>query len=72
MMQLLSSIEFLTLGGQTVMVNLGISGLETITIRAVVTTLANADWTGLVKTKVSRATATAIWPWIYLIKVING
>ena len=69
MMPLLSSIEFLTLGGPTVMVNLGISGLETITIRAAVTTLANADWTGLVKTKVSRATATAIWPSSYRMSV---
>lgn len=70
-MPLLSSTVFLTLGGPTAMVNHGISGLETITTQAVVTTLANADWTEIVKTKASHAIATVIWPSSYQMLVWN-
>jgi hypothetical protein len=53
------------------MMNLGISGLETITTLAGVITLANADWMELAKTKVFHATVTAIWPLSYLMPVRN-
>jgi|688.fasta_scaffold432723_3 hypothetical protein len=63
-MQLSSSMALLTLFGTIVKEIHIISGLGTtkIKVTVVVTTLANADWTEFVKTKVSLATVTAIWP----------
>ena len=67
-----SLMESLTLGGMIEMAIHVISGLARIIIQLAIITPVNVVWKDLALTKVSRATATAIWPWIYLIKVING
>jgi hypothetical protein len=63
-MPLSNLTAFITLGGTTVKEIHIIFGLGTIKIQVAMadTTLANADWMELVKTKVFHATVTAIWP----------